>query len=302
MYYHVYAEYINKEGKNNVLFWFDYERETLLKRIIKPFYTNETFFIGGIQLTKSNISRLLIFESEKKEEEIEIEGNTPLELFDTDRLKLLKLLCRKKIPEIRQSNILDEQENIPINPKKNIECNRIFIVHGTDHESVNELKFILQEVGVEPIILHEQPSRGLTIIEKLEEYSNVGYAFILLTPDDFSVKKEDILFSLRKYLRSDNPTLEQITQHLLHISSRGQGIRILSEILPAINNRARQNVILEFGYFIGRIGRRKVCCLYKGNVELPSDMHGICYLPFRNRVIEVKETILKELRAAEIIK
>jgi len=223
------------------------------------------------------------------------EKNVNLEYFWISGCEKLENLLNTMIQDIELSK--GNENEVKIKAKKTV-----FIVHGTDHESVNELKIFLKEVGIEPIILHEQPSRGLTIIEKLEEYSNVGYAFVLLTPDDFSVKKEDILFSLRKYLRSDNPTLEQITQHLLHISSRDQGIRILSEILPAINNRARQNVILEFGYFIGRIGRRKVCCLYKGNVELPSDMHGICYLPFRNRIFEVKETILKELRAAEIIK
>ncbi len=55
---------------------------------------------------------------------------------------------------------------------------------------------------------------------------------------------------------------------------------------------------LEFGYFIGRLGRSKVCCLYKGDLELPSDMHGICYLHFNKSIDEVKETIFKELKAA----
>jgi predicted nucleotide-binding protein len=63
-------------------------------------------------------------------------------------------------------------------------------------------------------------------------------------------------------------------------------------------DRVRQNVILEFGYFVGRIGRNKVCCLLKGSIELPSDMNGICYFNFENSVSEVWERILKELRAA----
>jgi predicted nucleotide-binding protein len=56
-------------------------------------------------------------------------------------------------------------------------------------------------------------------------------------------------------------------------------------------------VVLEFGYFMGRLNRDRVCCLYKGNIELPSDMHGICYLHFNNSVNEIKQIILKELKA-----
>jgi predicted nucleotide-binding protein len=68
-----------------------------------------------------------------------------------------------------------------------------------------------------------------------------------------------------------------------------------------LKDKARQNVILEFGYFIGRLGRSRVCCLYKGGLKLPSDMHGICYLHFNESVNEVKETIIEELKAANIL-
>ena len=106
-----------------------------------------------------------------------------------------------------------------------------------------------------------------TIIEKLEKYSNVSYAFIILTPDDVG----------------------------------GNFIRYKGKLLEfsKIDFRARQNVVLEFGYFIGLLGREKVCCLYKGNIELPSDMHGICYVHFQESITEVKDTILKELNAAD---
>jgi predicted nucleotide-binding protein len=62
--------------------------------------------------------------------------------------------------------------------------------------------------------------------------------------------------------------------------------------------RARQNVILEFGYFIGKLGRDRVCCLYRGDVELPSDMQGIVYIPFKNSVNEVRDKIIRELKEA----
>ena len=146
--------------------------------------------------------------------------------------------------------------------------NSVFIVHGKDRRSVKELQSMLKEFGLDPIVLYEQPSGSRTIIEKLEKYSNVGYVFVILTPDDRggSFKKR----------------------------SRLSGVNILE----GMDFRARQNVILEFGYFIGKLGRERVCCLYKGKVELPSDMQGIAYVPFEESVQEARDMIIKELRAA----
>lgn len=65
-----------------------------------------------------------------------------------------------------------------------------------------------------------------------------------------------------------------------------------------LKSRARQNVILEFGFFIGKLGRKRVCCLYKERVELPSDMHGMVHVSFLNSVNEARDMIAKELKAA----
>jgi predicted nucleotide-binding protein len=94
---------------------------------------------------------------------------------------------------------------------------------------------------LDPIILHEQPNRGDTIIEKLERESPAAFSVILLTPDD------------KAYSGSDTSSQKQ---------------------------RARQNVVFELGFFIGRLGREKVCALYVEGVELPSDFQGVIYIPF----------------------
>lgn len=60
----------------------------------------------------------------------------------------------------------------------------VFIVHGRDSQPVKEFKIMLSELGLRPIVLHEQPSGSRTIVEKLEKHSDVGYAFVILTPDD----------------------------------------------------------------------------------------------------------------------
>lgn len=161
----------------------------------------------------------------------------------------------------------------------------VFIVHGRDGKPVTELKSMLKDIGLDPIVLHEKPSVGRTIVEKLEKYSDVGYAFVILTPDDGS-------FNLQTFE-------SEITRiDALGLDRKRADNMFIDSFFEMISKVARQNVILEFGYFMGLLGRSRVCCLHKGKVELPSDMHGIVYLHFKNSVNEARNMILEELRAA----
>jgi predicted nucleotide-binding protein len=118
--------------------------------------------------------------------------------------------------------------------------NRIFIVHGHDDAPKQAVARFLESLGLEVIILHEQANQGRTIIEKFEEHADVGFAVVLLTPDDVG------------------------------------GLKGL--VVGKLNPRARQNVVFELGYFIGRLGRRHVCALKLGDVEVPSDISGVIYV------------------------
>ncbi len=142
--------------------------------------------------------------------------------------------------------------------------NKVFVVHGHDDKSKMDLEIFLAEVGLEPVVLHRKPDEGQTIIEKIEKHSDVGYAFILLTPDEVA------------YLASEESTPDNERKK---------------------EKRARPNVIFEFGFFVGKLGRKHVCCLYKGDVTLPSDVGGFLYKNFTNRIEEVAYNITKELKA-----
>lgn len=174
----------------------------------------------------------------------------------------------------------------------------VFIVHGKDYSAMKELKTILEEVGLNPIILHEQAGGSRTIAEKLEKYSDVGFAFVILTPDDLGSSFDEWRKAVGDIPHFSREDLSKITYNKTFIQRQ----MILAETLRRyhlfLKPRARQNVILEFGYFMGLLGRDRVCCLFKGDVELPSDMHGICYVPFENSINEIKGMILKELREA----
>lgn len=130
-----------------------------------------------------------------------------------------------------------------ISPTSNEQKNRVFIVHGRDETAKEKVARFLEGLGLESILLHEQPNKGRTIIEKFEDHSSrADFAIILLTPDDVGG------------LASES-----------------------SDISP----RARQNVIFEMGFFFGKLGKGNVCALYEG-VEQPSDLRGIIH-PFRFR-------------------
>jgi predicted nucleotide-binding protein len=130
-----------------------------------------------------------------------------------------------------------QQENIANKDKRIFQ--KVFIVHGHNEEMKEKVSSFVKQLGLEAVILHEQVDLGRTIIEKFEQESiNVDYAIILLTPDDKG-------FSIK------NP--------------------------DDIQYRARQNVILELGYFYAKLGRGKVCALLSEGVELPSDIAGILY-------------------------
>ena len=115
----------------------------------------------------------------------------------------------------------------------------VFIVHGRDNEAKETVARFLTRLDLTPVILHEQPNQGRTIIEKFEQHAQVGFALALLTPDDVGALRDNS-----------------------------------NDLKP----RARQNVVFELGYFLGRLGRKRVCALTKGNVELPSDYDGVIYI------------------------
>lgn len=136
--------------------------------------------------------------------------------------------------------------------------NKVFVIHGRDDGAKETVARFLTKLGLEPVILHEQANLGRTIIEKFEYHADARFAVALLTPDDAGS------------LQGDKNNLKP---------------------------RARQNVIFEFGYFIGKLDRKRVCALVKGNVEKPSDYDGVLYIPLDDFGGWEKK-LIKELKSA----
>lgn len=136
---------------------------------------------------------------------------------------------------------------------------KVFIVHGRDNEAKQEAGRFIEKLGLEAIILHEQASEGMTIIEKIERYSN------------------DADFALVLYTACDH----------------GRGVHE-SNVEP--KNRARQNVVFEHGYLMAKLGRENICSLVKGNIETPNDISGVVYVAMDSNGAW-KIEVAKELKA-----
>ena len=306
-YYHVLIESISKLTKKlrrHALY--DISEETVRTSIAEPYMNNEEFMIGGTRIDPEYVESIRIIETRNTINEIAKD-----ELFGTQHL------IRKRIIEGSTGEDATNYFIKSLPKKKNIVKTKratpqlsknVFIVHGRDHEPMKELKALLIDLGFNPIVLHEQAGGSRTIVEKLEKYSDVGYAFVILTPDDIGVSfqtlfektakcsyDDEALGAAKRILEQSRGSIERFIEfNDKFMQDPADAAKFLQFLIP----RARQNVVLEFGYFMGLLGRDSVCCLYKGDIKLPSDMHGIVYLPFKKSVNEAKSMILKELREA----
>ncbi|EAQ5773383.1 hypothetical protein SC60_16345 [Salmonella enterica] len=170
------------------------------------------------------------------------------------------LLDYLEFGESLQQNIPLEQRNMIVSGTANTVIRnkrKVFIVHGRNNEAKQEVSRFITDLGLEPIILHEQASSGMTIIEKIERYSNdADFALVLYTACD-----------LGRSIDEPNPP----------------------------HNRARQNVVFEHGYLMAKLGRENVCALVKDNIETPNDISGVVYVPLDPHGAW-KMSVSKELR------
>lgn len=157
---------------------------------------------------------------------------------------LLELIVDKSynIP-FEQEVSLEKKYSINTIEKGNVGMeDKIFVVHGRNINVRNDIELFIRRIGLTPIILAKQVNKGMTIIEKIEEYSDVSYAIVLYTAcDEGRMKGENNL-----------------------------------------KDRARQNVIFEHGYMVAKLGRDKVIALVEQGVEIPGDLSGVIYISMQD--------------------
>lgn len=221
-YYHDFADFIknNLEGG---------DRERYLKKLNRLNQMIGYFFM----LPETPMFKVMLiddYENPKKPQYGKlvrvIEETTAFFEIELDRLNNSKV-------KFVVSNEIKKVEKIVL-------LKKAFIVHGHDVATQQKTARFLEQIGFEAIILSEKPSKGMTIIEKLEHYIDAdGFGVVLYTPDDEGSAKN------------------------------------IKDYKP----RARQNVVFEHGWLIGALGRKKVIQVVTDhNIELPNDISGVVYL------------------------
>ena len=138
---------------------------------------------------------------------------------------------------------------------------KVFVVYGHEPDSRSQLEAMLRRWDLDPLILDQLPSEGQTIIEKLEKHtSEANFCVVLATPDDIGFRAG-------------------------HEGERAY--------------RARQNVVLELGMMLSKLGRRNVAIMLKQQekMERPSDIQGLIYIPFKDSVTDGAVLLAKEMAA-----
>ncbi len=249
-FWHYYIEYI-WHGTFTTEYVFDLKYSELERDLIANYLSKDKFSLNGKIINNSDIKSLRLINSSEdsyncfeklKEDSSEFISKDGWIGSDQQNLRAVLKFGSDETNDILFPNNqpITKKENENYSNSINIDNNKVFVVHGRDVQVRETVCNFLRKMKLEPIVLSEQLDEGKTIIEKFEEHSNVGYAIILLTPDDEGKCNDENCYK----------------------------------------PRARQNVVFEHGYFCGKLGRKSVCALLVDNVEIQSDLQGLIYKIF----------------------
>ena len=267
LYYHLLIETNEPSEKYYVLNKTNLSE--IKEEIIIPYLKGEQFMFDGYFLDNSKVKRIVIGESKYSSKEYvnREQANVPSNVYMVVRptgivtsARYTKNIVGRILEECKSllQEATPKSKTLPPNhPKALMDKSKVFIVHGHDDAAKEAAARFVEKIGLEAIILHEQASSGQTIIEKIEANSNVGFGIVLYTPCDLGESQK----------QKDQP-----------------------------KPRARQNVVFEHGYLIGKIGRKNVCALVKGDIETPNDISGVVYIKMEGEK-EWKYKVADEMKA-----
>ncbi|WP_297187283.1 nucleotide-binding protein [uncultured Porticoccus sp.] len=226
----------------------DLTREQLIARYVEPYEQGKAILINGKTVEPDDIERIRISRSERTIESYipairAEEMNSSVAFIGGPSYTHTAVSQADDVtdefiegPPGYKKDLVSKTDRLT---KKPLDKSKVFIVHGHDEAAQSKTARFVEKLGLEAIILHEKASSGRTIIEKIEHYSDVGFAIVLYTPDDLG-------------------------------NAKGKA--------EELNGRARQNVVFEHGYLIGKLGRENVTALVEAPVELPNDISGVVYI------------------------
>jgi len=296
MLFHVYVVYVGKDGKENASLIYNFTEETVKQAIANPYMKNKAILLYGEFIQALDVRKINIFGSDKSVEELVLPNGKHV-LDEKDKDYIVKCFRTGKVEGVGVStwdfitSLPEEKEERTKTTEKQLEKTEVFIVHGRDEAQALRLrKYLNEKLKIKARMFEDfkEVSGSNTIIEQLEYIKdNVGYAFVIVTPDDLGCLSVDI---------------EKCRTTMLIGKSRVT-VKSVCEILDNLKTRARQNVVFEHGLFIGALGRDRVCCLFQEDTkEKPSDIDGILYEGFKKSVRETFPEIAEKLKKVNLIK
>jgi predicted nucleotide-binding protein len=288
VYFHVFVGY-NYGERRKMGVWFNTSEEQT-RIVAEAIRDYGAFWLNGRVLHASQVHRALIFSSNDRFDEIVLpNGKKAIDSPVNYTLKSFNLEAVKGVTDCSLKFLapLKNVDTTLSSSKASVLKKKVFIVHGRDEVPALALQKHLRELIIEAEMFEDFKKTAVskTVIETLEEIRNqVGFAFIIATPDDFGCLCTDF---------------EKCEKEILFDGELSP--KDMKTLECQLNTRARQNVVFEYGLFMGALGRDKVCCLLQTSTkERPSDLSGVLYEEFDKRVNEKFNDIDAKLKDAKI--
>jgi len=258
--YHIYIEYAEstKSGLR-----FNVPQEELVRTFSSPFTMGQSFWFLGKLLNSSKVIKAVIFWSYLTADKLTLPNQENL-VAAKDKKYLIENILKGKVKGayLCTEKFLSPTEKATTSAQQATSASdarrRVFVVCGTDSEMKQTITNALTKLKIVPVVMCEEPSQGKKIVERFADYEDIGFAVILLSPDD-SV-----------YIKDESPIKRKL--------------------------RPRQDVVFELGFLLGKLGKSNVLVFFRecANFEIPTDFEGIKVTAFDDRE-SWKLALLREL-------
>jgi predicted nucleotide-binding protein len=247
--YHIYLEYAepDKSGMRfNVL------QEELVRTFSSPFSMGQPFWFLGKLLNPTKVIKAIIFWSYQTADKLTLPKQENL-VAAKDKKYLIEnilkgkvkgaYLCTEKFLSSTGKSMTPTQQEMPGSNLRR----RVFVVCGTDGEMKQAVTNALTKLRLVPIVMCEEPSQGRKLVDRFQDYADIGFAVVLLSPDDFA------------YSKDESPTKRKL--------------------------RPRQDVVFELGFLLGKLGKGNLLVLFREFIDFegPTDFEGMKVTAFDDR-------------------
>jgi predicted nucleotide-binding protein len=264
--YHIYIEY-NEPDKSG--FRFNVSHAELTGAFQEAFANSEPFWFLGHLLNSRKVTKIVIFWSHKTADQLHLPNGESL-VAAKDKKYVIDNILKGKVIGV----YLCTEEFVAVTPKKSEQAphaqpvvlapsgtpRRIMVVSGTDEIMKQTIIGALRKLGLAAVVMSEEPGQGKKIVDRFADYSDVGFALVLLSPDVYG------------YPRGEEATKRE--------------------------RSPKQDVILMFGFLLGKLGKDKVLAFYREspNFAFPLEFEGVKFTALDDRD-SWKRTLIRELTA-----